>query len=347
MTAAPVSAPAEPTTAARPAASAGPWRLAMTQLLANRWAMVSAVVFILIVAACMAAPLYAHDIAHTNPFQANITGTTIVDGRKVSVLQQSTTGLGLGVTPIGPTWDPAHYFLGADGQGRDVMARLLYGGRNTLYIGLVSAVLTCVFGAVLGIVSGYLGGVVDAVIARVLDVIWAFPVYLLAICLSVVLLTSGLDLGIVHVGAGSLLLPLLIIAVIYVPYVARPVRGEVKAIREKEFIQSGIATGACDLRIMRRDVLPNVLPTVVVFLPLMASINMLTESALSFLSVGVQPPDASWGPIVQDGLGLIYTRPMVAIAPGLALALTAVALNILGDGVRDALDPAARIRGGA
>jgi peptide/nickel transport system permease protein len=227
------------------------------------------------------------------------------------------------------------------------MARLLYGGRNTLYIGLVSAVLTCLFGALLGIVSGYLGGAVDAVIARVLDVIWAFPVYLLAICLSVVLLTSGLDLGIVHVGAGSLLLPLLIIAVIYVPYVARPVRGEVKAIREKEFIQSGIATGACDLRIMRRDVLPNVLPTVVVFLPLMASINMLTESALSFLSVGVQPPDASWGTIVQDGLGLIYTRPMVAIAPGLALALTAVALNILGDGVRDALDPAARIRGGA
>jgi peptide/nickel transport system permease protein len=336
----------KPRTMARPPGK-GPWRLAMAQLVRNRGAMLSAGLFLLIVAACVAAPAYSHLIAHTDPFQSNVSGTTIVGGKRVPVLQQSSTGLGLGVTPIGPTWDPAHYLLGADGQGRDVMARMLYGGRNTLYIGLASAVLSCFLGALLGTIAGYLGGVVDAVVARILDVVWAFPVYLLAICLSVVLLTSGLDLGIVHVGAGSLLLPLFVIAVIYVPYVARPIRGEVMALREKEFIAAGVSTGASDLRIMRREILPNVLPTVVVFLPLMASINMLTESALSFLSVGVQAPNASWGTIVQDGLGLIYTRPMVAIAPGLALALTAVALNILGDGVRDALDPAARIRGGA
>ena len=327
--------------------SAGPLRLALGQLLANRWAMVSLVVFLLIVAACLAAPLYAQHIAHTDPFSSNITGTTIVDGKRVALMQPSTTGLGLGVTPIGPTWDFGHYFLGADSQGRDVFARLLYGGRDTLYIGLGSAVVCCVLGALLGIVSGYLGGIVDAVLARILDAIWAFPVYLLAICLSVVLLTSGLDLGIIRIGAGSLLLPLFVIGIVYVPYVARPVRGEVLAIRAKEFISASVGTGTPSLRIMRREVLPNVLPTVIVFLPLMASINMLTEAALSFLSVGVQAPNASWGTIVQDGLGLIYSRPMVAIAPGLALALTAVSLNIFGDGVRDALNPSARVRGGA
>jgi peptide/nickel transport system permease protein len=325
--------------------SPGPWRLAAEQLLRNRAAMVSLAVFVLIVVACLAAPLYADHIAHVDPFRSNVNGTTVIDGRTVPVLQQSSTGLRLGVEPIGPTWDPAHYLLGADNQGRDVMARLLYGGRDTLLIGLVSAAVCCGCGALLGIVSGYFGGFVDAVISRLLDVVWAFPVYLLAICLSVVLLTSGLDLGIVHVAAGSLALPVVVIAVIYVPYVARPIRGEVMALKNLEFIHAGVGIGASDLRIMRREVLPNVLPTVVVCWPLMAAMTMLTESALSFLSVGVQPPNASWGTIVQDGLGLLYTRPMVAMAPGLALALTAVTLNIFGDGVRDALDPGARIRG--
>jgi peptide/nickel transport system permease protein len=195
--------------------------------------------------------------------------------------------------------------------------------------------------------AGYFGGVVDAVLARVFDVVWAFPVYLLAICLSVVLLTSGLDIGPVHIGAGSLWLPVLIIAVIYVPYVARPLRGQVMALREKEFLIASIGIGASDLRIMRREVLPNILPTVIVFLPLMMALNMLTESALSFLSIGVQPPNASWGSIINDGLGLLYTRPVVTLAPGLAIVVTAAVLNVLGDGVRDALDPKAKLRGAA
>jgi peptide/nickel transport system permease protein len=196
------------------------------------------------------------------------------------------------------------------------------------------------------VAAGYFGGLVDGVLSRLLDVVWAFPVYLLAICLSVVLLTKGLSIGPITIGAGSLWLPILITALVYVPYVARPLRGQVMSLREKEFIASAIGAGAGDLRVMRREVLPNVLPTVVVLLPLMISIDMLTESALSFLSIGVQPPDASWGTIIQDGLGLLYTRPAVALAPGIAIALTAVALNLLGDGVRDALDPRARLRGG-
>jgi peptide/nickel transport system permease protein len=326
--------------------AAGPWRNSLTQLTRDRAAMSAVTVFLLIVLACLAAPLYAHHIAHTGVFRSNISGTTVVDGTTVPVLRPSTTGLQLGVTPIGPTWDPGHYFLGADNQGRDVMARLLYAGRNSLFIGLTSAVLCCLVATGVGIAAGYAGGLLDAVLSRVLDVIWAFPVYLLAICLSVVLLTSGVHLGPVGVEAGSVWVPVFIIAVIYVPYVARPVRGKVIALRNRDFIQAAVGIGARDSRIMRREILPNVIPTVVVFLPLMTALNMLTESALSFLSVGVQPPDASWGTIINDGLGLLYTRPAVALVPGLLIAVTAVALNIFGDGVRDALDPGARLRGG-
>jgi peptide/nickel transport system permease protein len=330
-----------------PSGSAGPWRTALGQLLRNRAAMAGAVVFVVVLVACLAAPLYAAKVAHTNAFRSNISGTTVVDGATVQVLATSNTGLGLGVTPIGPTWDPAHYFLGADNQGRDVMARLLYGGRNSLLIGLASALLCCLLATAIGILAGYAGGPIDAVLSRFLDVLWSVPVYLLAICLSVVLLTSGLRLGPIQIGAGSLWVPIVIIAVVYVPYVARPLRGQVIGLRNREFIQAAVCVGASDTRILRRDVLPNVLPTVIVFVPLMTALGMLTESALSFLSVGVQPPDASWGTIINDGLGLLYTRPIVTIAPGLFIAITAVALNVLGDGLRDTLDPGARLRGGA
>lgn len=325
--------------------SYGPWRTALGQLRRNRAAMASLAVFFLVVVVTLLAPVYAGSIAHTDPFASNVAGTTVIGGQTVPVLEPSTTGLGLGVTPIGPTWDPAHYFLGADGQGRDVMARLLYGGRNSLLIGFSAALLCCGLAALIGILAGYFGGVVDGVLSRLLDVVWAFPVYLLAISLSVVLLTSGLRLGPVVIGAGSLWLPVLIIGVVYVPYVARPIRGQVLALKEKEFVAAAIGVGSTDLRIMRRDVVPNVAPTVVVFLPLMTALAMLTESALSFLSVGVQPPQASWGTIVNDGLDLLYTRPAVTVAPGVAIALTAVVLNLFGDGIREALDPRAKLRG--
>jgi peptide/nickel transport system permease protein len=328
-------------------ASLGPWRTALVTLRRDRVAMLSLAVFLLIVVACLLAPVYEHSIAHTNAFTSHVSGTTIVNGKKVQVLTNSSTGLHLGVTPIGPTWDVHHYFLGADSQGRDVAVRLLYGGRNSLLIGVSSAVIACFLATILGVAAGYFGGALDSVLSRVFDVIWAFPVYLLAISLSVVLLTSGLQIGPFHVDGASRLLPILIIAVIYVPYVARPLRGQVLSLRGREFIVAGVGLGASDLRILRKDVLPNVMPTVLVFLPLMTAINMLTESALSFLSIGVQPPNASWGTIINDGLGLLYTRPMVTIAPGVLIAITAVTLNLLGDGVRSALDPKARLRGAA
>ncbi len=302
-------------------------------------------VVLFVVTACLLAPVYAHDLAHVDAFTSNLNGTIRLNGRTVSVLQANTQGLGFGVTPIGPTWHFTNYFLGADNQGRDVFARLLYGGRATLLIGSTSAIICCLVATVLGLAAGYFGGVIDWVVSRVFDIVWAFPIYLLAISLSVILLTSGLNIGPLHIGAGSLLLPILIIAMVFVPYVGRPLRGIVLSLKEREFVQAAIGSGASDWHIITKEILPNVAPTIIVFLPLMVAFNMLTESALSFLSIGVQPPNASWGTIINDGLGLLYTRPWVAIAPGIGIVLTAGALNVLGDGVRDAFDPKARLRG--
>ncbi len=306
--------------------------------------MISLALFCLIVSACLAAPLYAHDVAHTNPFTSNVNGTTIVDGKTVPVLQQGGGKIGIGETPIGPTWDFAHYLLGADGQGRDVASRLLYGGRNSLLIGVASALICCALALLIGLIAGFFGGIVDNVLARLLDVVWAFPVYLLAISVSVIALTSGLHLGVVTLSAGSIWIPIGIIAIVYVPYVARPIRGQVLSLREKDFVDAAIALGASNRFLIFSEILPNVVTTVIVFFPLVVATNMLTESALSFLSIGVQPPDASWGTIISDGQELLYTRPMVAIAPGIAIVLTVLTLNVFGDGVRDALDPRAKLR---
>ena len=322
-----------------------PWRSSLRQLRRNKAAVGALALLVFVITACLLAPVYAHSIAHENPFVSNLNGTIRLGGKTVHVLQANTQGLGLGVTPIGPTWHFSTYFLGADSQGRDVFARLLYGGRTSLFIGFISAVICCVVAALMGLVSGYFGGAIDWLISRLFDIVWAFPIYLLAISLSVVLLTSGLNIAFIHLQAGSLVLPILIIALVFVPYVGRPIRGLVMSLKEREFIQAAIGAGASDSHILRKEILPNVMPSIIVFFPLMVAFNMLTESALSFLSIGVQPPAASWGTIINDGLDLLYTRPWVAMAPGIMIVITAGALNVLGDGFRDAFDPKAKLRG--
>lgn len=321
--------------------SAGPWRTALGKLVRDRIAMAAVLVLALVVLACLAAPLYAHYVAQSDPFQSNLDGQITIGGQTLEVMQASPTGFG--VTPIGPTWH-AQYFLGADNQGRDIAARLLYGGVNSLLIAAGSTIVCLVLAALVGIVAGFLGGVVDTVLTRVLDVLWAFPVYLLAISLSVVLISQPLQIGPVTISSGSLLIPIMIIGIVYVPYVARPIRGQVLSLAQSDFVLAARCLGVPRARILLRDILPNVTTTLIVFAPLMMALNMLTEAALSFLSIGVQPPSASWGTIIMDGEGLLYTQPMVAMAPGLAIIITVVALNFLGDGVREAFDPRARIR---
>jgi peptide/nickel transport system permease protein len=226
------------------------------------------------------------------------------------------------------------------------MARVLYGGRASLTIGIVSALLCTMIALVLALLAGFFRGFSDTVISRTMDLIWAFPVYLLAISLATVLLTSpnGVKLGPLRIDPSSLWLPTLIIAVIYVPYVFRPLRGQVLSVREKEYVEAAVSQGASNLRLMFSDILPNVISTAIVLLPLMIATTILTEAALSFLSIGVQPPQASWGTVIGDGQELLYTRPMVAIVPGIFIVLTVLALNVLGDGIRDALDPRAKVR---
>jgi peptide/nickel transport system permease protein len=334
-----------PGESAREISGRSPWRIAGRRLVRNRLAMAALVLFLLIVAVCFLAPVYANDIANTDPFVSNISGTTVVDGERVDVLQQGGGVLGLGEVPLGPTWQ-SNYFLGADNQGRDVMARVLYGGRASLEIGIGSALICCGIALIVGLIAGFFRGWSDTILSRVMDLIWAFPVYLLAISIATVLLTTpgGVKIGFITIDPSSLWVPTLIIALIYVPYVFRPLRGQVLSVREKEYVEAAVSQGASNLRLMLSDILPNVVSTAIVLLPLMIATTILTESALSFLSIGVQPPKASWGTVIGDGQELLYTRPTVAIAPGIMIVLTVLALNVLGDGVRDALDPRAKVR---
>jgi peptide/nickel transport system permease protein len=322
-----------------------PWRIAGRRFLRDRLSLAMLALFIVILIGSLLAPVYAHHVAHTDPFVSNLSGTTVVNGKTVDVIQQGGGGLGLGEIPIGPTWR-SNYFIGADNQGRDVMARVFYGGRASLQIGIVSAVICTLAAMALALLAGFFKGWTDSLLSRIMDLIWAFPVYLLAISLATVLLTKpgGIQWGPITINPSSLWVPTLIIAIVYIPYVYRPIRGQVLSVREKEYIEAGISQGASNLRLMFSDILPNVLSTAIVLLPLMVATTILTESALSYLSIGVQPPNASWGTVIQDGQALLYTRPLVSIVPGVMIVLTVLALNVLGDGIRDALDPRAKVR---
>ncbi|MCQ9156581.1 ABC transporter permease [Acidomonas methanolica] len=316
----------------------GPWVRLARQVLRRRGAVAALSALLLIVLASAAAPLYAGWVG-VDPFASNVAGTTIRDGREIDLMQPNDNPLHLGLTPVGPDWRLGPYAMGADPQGRDVAARVLYGGRNSLLISAASALLCLAVATGLGLAAGYFGGWVDAVLSRLLDILWAVPVYLLAISLSIVTIGHALHLGIVTIASDNLLIPVAIIALVYIPYAARPLRARALALARAEFVLAARALGASHWRILTREILPNLLDTLMVLAPLLMALCLLAESSLSFLSLGVQAPAASWGTIIQDGEGLIYTRPMVAILPGLAIVATVLALNVLGDVLRDVLDP--------
>jgi peptide/nickel transport system permease protein len=245
--------------------------------------------------------------------------------------------------PIGPTWS-GRFFLGADGNGRDIMVRLLYGGRNSLLIGILASLGTIALGLLAGLLAGYHRGRVDAFVGWLMDVIWAFPVILLGVALGTALALGGLELGPLTIAGDSLAIPIVIIALVYVPYMARPVRGQVLALREHEFVEAARVQGMGSARIVFGEILPNVATTLAVFLPLMVANAILLEAALSFLGAGVQPPNASWGTMIAEGVDRIVTAPHLAIVPGAMLVLTVLSLNVFGEGVRNALDPKAQVR---
>ena len=316
-----------------------PWRLAGIRLRNNRFAILFGVLFVLIVVFCLAAPLWADHVAHTGPNQNHITDKILVGGRMTDVVAPDGTPLGPGLR--------GRYLLGADQNGRDVMVRLMYGGRTSIYIGVLAAVITTLLAVTVGVLAGYYRGWVDSLLSRILDVVWAFPVLLLGIALGTTLALGGLRIGGLQIAGDSLWIPILIIAVVYVPYMARPVRGEVLALREKEFVEAAVAQGKGPLRIMISELLPNIVSTIIVFSALNIANNMLLESALSFLGAGVRPPNASWGTMIADGYQTIYTAPHLTIVPGLMIVLTVLSLNVFGDVLRDALDPRSTIRTGS
>lgn len=286
----------------------------------------AAAVLLLVVGGAVLAPAYARLVSGTDPFHSNPMG--YVSGRPVLAENP-----GLGVTPIGPGWR-GPYLLGADSLGRDVAARVLYGGRTSLLVAGSATALCLLLGLAAGTTAGFLGGAVDGALSGLLDLLWAFPVYLLAISLSIVLINEGLRLGPLVIAADSLALPVLILGVVYVPYVARPVRAEVIALRGGAFVEAAVATGGSRAHILRRHILPLVWPTLLGFAPIVAAMTLLTEAALSVLGIGVQAPQASWGTLIADGQTLLYSRPWVAIAPGLAVVVTVLALNVLADGMQ-------------
>lgn len=313
-----------------------PWYLAALRLRRNKTALTFGLLFIVIVVSCLAAPLWADHVARTTPDANHITDTISVDGSEVDIVSPDGTPLGPGLR--------GQYLLGADQNGRDVMVRLLYGGRTSIFIGLIAAAITTTVAIAVGLLCGFYRGWVDAVLSRVMDVVWAFPVLLLGIALGTALAVGGLSLGFVDLAGDSVWIPILIIGLVYVPYMARPIRGEILALRQKEFVEAAVAQGMGSWRIMGAELLPNVVSTIIVFFTLNIANNMLLESALSFLGAGVRPPSASWGTMIADGYQMIYTAPHLTIVPGLMIVLTVLSLNVFGDGLRDALDPRAKIR---
>jgi peptide/nickel transport system permease protein len=284
---------------------------------------------------CLLAPVYAHDVAHIGPATENITGTGAgAAANKCPPTCVSVTGI-----PVGPTWT-SKYFFGADRNGRDIAVRLLYGGRNSLEIGAVATLITMVLATILGVLSGYFRGILDGVVNRALDVVWAFPAVLLGVALGAVLAVGGIG----PLKGTSLLVPAVVIGIVYIPYVAKPVRGQVLVLREREFIDAARQQGLSNRRIMFTELLPNLASTIIVFIPLILANAILLEAALTYLGAGVQPPNPSWGTMISDGIAQLPAAFHDVLVPGIMLVLTVLSINVFGDGVRDALDPRAKVR---
>lgn len=226
----------------------------------------------------------------------------------------------------GPSW---HHLFGTDQLGRDVLSRLFYGARSALVAGVASTLLATVVAVPLGLVAGYYRRVVDAVIMRIVDVALAFPFLVLAVGLAAVL-------------GPSLLNATLALGIAQVPVITRITRGEVLAVRELDYVQAAVVNGLRSGAIMRRQILPNVLSPVIVQATVSVPTAIVGAAILSFLGLGVQPPTADWGAMLSDAQIYLSQAAWLGVFPGVAIFLTALSFNLLGDGVRDALDPRMR-----
>jgi len=281
------------------------WQLTWRRLRRDRLAVASAVTIVIVVIAAIAAPLFT-SITHHGPNQLF-----------------PDTGLSADGIPVGP----GHLFwLGTDEQGRDLFIRILYGARISLFVGIVTTLIATVAGVGVGLTAGYLGGWVDAVLARFIDAVLAFPYIVLALALAVVLGPS---------------LPVVIGVISFFSWagISRIVRGQTLSIKEKEYIEAARSIGASSWRIMIVDILPNLLAPVLVLATLSIPAAIVFEATLSYLGLGVQPPTASWGNILAGAQNYYTVAWWYLVFPALALLITTLAFNLLGDGIRDAMDP--------
>ena len=224
----------------------------------------------------------------------------------------------------------ATHLLGTDEYGRDVLSRIIYGGRVSLVVGVLAVVIACVIGTLMGMVAGYFGGWVDDVISRVAEAIRVIPQVVLAIALCAVFGGGILNLSII-LGISNL--------TVYI----RMMRSQVMSIKERDYIMAGKLQGNSSLRLMMKHILPNSISPIIVTMTQQIGGTILSEAGLSFLGLGISVPTASWGSLVSGGRAYLLTNPVYSLAPGIAIALLVICLNTLGDGVRDALDP--RLRG--
>ncbi|MGH9305502.1 MAG: ABC transporter permease [Acidimicrobiales bacterium] len=282
-----------------------PWSLAFERLRHDKVAVGSLVVIFLIILMALLAPVVAHLVGH---------------GPNA---QYRTTGLSPRGIPVGPN----HIFpLGTDELGRDILVRVFYGARISLLAGVVASVLAVSVGIVVGMLAGFFGGVVDLVLGRLIDVVLSLPYLVFAIAL-------------VSVVGPSLQISVAVIAFFSFSSVGRIVRGQVLSLKEKEFVEAARSLGAGNLRIMFVDILPNILAPVIVYLTLLIPLSIVFEATLSFLGVGVPPPTATWGGMLATSLSYYQVAYWYLVFPALALLITTLAFNLLGDSVRDAFDP--------
>jgi peptide/nickel transport system permease protein len=308
----------EGTAAAKKIEGRSPWQLAFERLRHDRAAIISFTVIVIIILVALLAPLIAAITGH-------------------GVYQQFRgPNPPVGLTPTGaPTGPSSAFLLGTDDQGRDILVRIAYGARVSLFVGVVATGITVVIGTIVGLAAGYFGKVVDTILARLMDWLLAVPFLLFAISLvSVVLLHP-----IAFIKPG---LPVVIIVLGFLTWasVGRIVRGQVLSIREKEYIEAARALGAGPWRIMFVDILPNLLAQLIVYTTLLIPLTIVAEASLSFLGVGILPPTADWGQMIAAGSTLyLYGTWWYLVFPSLALLITTLAFNIFGDSVRDAFDP--------